>query len=48
VPGCHGALAGFANILIDLERSLDPEHSDRVRRLTVTSRLRSTFRRHVE
>jgi hypothetical protein len=44
-PRGTGALTGFADILIDMDRPLDPELSDRVRRLTVASRLRGSFRR---
>ena len=47
-PRGSGALTGFADILIDLERTTHPQHSDRVRRLSVASRLGGSFRKHLE
>jgi hypothetical protein len=47
-PRGTGALTGFADILIDLERPLHPHFSDRVRRLSVASRLTGSLRRHIE
>lgn len=47
-PRGTGALTGFADILIDLERPLHANFSDRVRRLSVASRLTGSIRRHIE
>jgi hypothetical protein len=47
-PRGSGALTGFADILVDLDRPLDPHFSDRVRRLSVSSRLDCSFRRIIE
>jgi hypothetical protein len=47
-PRGTGALTGFADILIDLDRPPQPHFSDRVRRLSVSSRLTGPFRRHIE
>ncbi|CAN5618632.1 hypothetical protein BH11PLA2_BH11PLA2_19290 [soil metagenome] len=47
-PRGTGALTGFVDVLIDMDRPLDTAFSDRTRRLSVTSRLRGSFRRFVE